>query len=55
MNCRQKKDDRYQKNFNKNSDDSNKFIIFDTHIDMINFNVIELIVDRLFSNFSTNI
>ena len=55
MNCRQKKNDRYQKFFNKNSNDSNKFITFDTHIDMINLNAIELTVDRLFSNFSTNI
>ena len=54
-NCRQKKNDRYQKFFNKNSDDSNKFTTFDTHIDMINLNAIELIVDRLLSNFSANI
>ena len=54
-NCRQKKNDRYKKFFNKNFDDSKKFIIFDTHINMINFNIIELIVDRLISNFSTNI
>ena len=54
-NCRQKKDDRYQKIFNKNFDDSKKFITFDTHIDMINLNAIELIIERLFSFFSTNI
>ena len=54
-NCRQKKDDRYKKIFNKNSDDSKKFITFDTHIDMINFNAIELIVERLLSLSSTNI
>ena len=54
-NCRQKRDERYQKFFNKNSDDSNKFTTFDTHIDMINLNAIELIVDRLLSNFSANI
>ena len=54
-NCRQKKNDRYKKIFNKNFDDSKKFIIFDTHIDMINFNAIELIVERLLSFFSTNI
>ena len=54
-NCRQKKDDRYKKIFNKNSDDSKKFITFNTHIDMINLNAIELIVERLLSSFSTNI
>ena len=54
-NCRQKRNDRYKKIFNKNFDDSKKFIIFNTHIDMINFNAIELIVERLFSFFSTNI
>ena len=53
-NCRQK-NDRYKKIFIKNFDDSKKFIIFNTHIDMINFNAIELIVELLFSFFSTNI
>ena len=53
-NCRQKEENRYKKFINKNFDDSNKFIIFDTHIDMINLNAIELIVDRLLSNFSIN-
>ena len=54
-NCRQKRDDRYKKIFNKNSDDSKKFTTLNTHIDMINFNAIELIVERLLSFFSTNI
>ena len=53
-NCRQKRDERYQESSNKNSDDSNKSTTPDTHIGMINLNAIELTVDRLLSNSSTN-
>ena len=56
-NCRQKKNDRYDKfeqNIESKNSKNSKFIIFDTHIDLINFNAIELIIDRLFDS-STNI
>ena len=50
-----KKNNRYKKIFNKNFNDSKKFIIFDIYIDIINFNTIKLIVKRLFLFSLTNI
>ena len=56
-NCRQKKNDRYnefEQNIKTKNSKNSKFIIFATHIDLINLNAIELIIDRLLDS-STNI
>ena len=52
-----KKNDRYnefEQNIKTKNSKNSKFIIFATYIDLINFNAIELIIDRLFDS-STNI